>query len=42
MDVFSTGLTFTPEVFILCKKEKGTKGPVAMNFKRPFGSLATG
>ena len=29
---FNTCLIFTPEVFILCKKERGPRGPETVNF----------
>ena len=32
MNSFNTGLIFTPEVFILCKQVRESRGPGAVNF----------
>ena len=36
MNFLKTGLIFTPEVFVLCKKVWGPRGPQAIDFDIPF------
>ena len=36
MNYLKTGLIFTPEVFVLCKKVWGPRGPRAIDFDIPF------
>ena len=36
MNFLKTGLIFTPEVFVLCKKVWGPRGPRAIDFDIPF------